>query len=120
MIDIRLFRTDPDLVRTALGRRGNPELLEQAERVITLDAQAREIVAKRDALRAEVNDLSKQVGQLRRGGDTAGAEALQERSRSLGDVERGLAAEHDALQADIRELLLRIPNLPHPDAPILR
>jgi len=117
VIDIRLFRTDPDLVRTALGRRGSPELLAQAEQVIELDARAREIVARRDALRAEVNDLSKQVGQLRRGGDVAGAEALQDRSRVLGDDERGLAAEHDALQVEIRDLLLRIPNLPHPDVP---
>ncbi len=117
MIDIRLFRTDPDLVRTALGRRGSPELLAQAEQVIELDARAREIVARRDTLRAEVNDLSKQVGLLRRGGDTAGAEALQERSRALGDDERGLAAEHDALQVEIRDLLLRIPNLPHPEVP---
>ena len=117
VIDVRLFRTDPDLVRAALGRRGSPELLAQVEQVIELDARAREIVAKRDALRAEVNDLSKQVGQLRRGGDVAGAEALQERSRALGDDERGLAAEHDALQVEIRDLLLRIPNLPHPDAP---
>lgn len=117
MIDIRLFRTDPDLVRTALGRRGSAELLAQVERVIELDAQAREIVAARDRARAEVNDLSKQVGQLRRSGDVAGAEALQERSRALGDDERGLAAEHDALQVEIRDLLLRIPNLPHTDAP---
>jgi len=117
VIDIRLFRTDPDLVRTALGRRGSAELLAQVERVIELDAQAREIVAARDRARAEVNDLSKQVGQLRRSGDVAGAEALQERSRALGDDERGLAAEHDALQVEIRDLLLRIPNLPHTDAP---
>jgi seryl-tRNA synthetase len=77
----------------------------------------RDIVAKRDAIRAEVNDLSKEVGLLRRGGDTAGAEELQARSRTLGDQERVLAGEFEVVQGDLRDLLLRIPNLPHPDAP---
>ena len=54
---------------------------------------------------------------MRRDGDTAGAEALQARSRALGEHERVLADELDVVQRDLRELLLRIPNLPHPDAP---
>ena len=117
MIDIRLIRNEPDTVRAALARRGSPELLEQVEQVITLDVRSREIVAQRDAMRAEVNELSKQVGALRRAGDTVAAEAVQARSRSLGEDERLLAAEYDGVQGEIRELLLRIPNLPHIDAP---
>ena len=117
MIDIRLIRHDPDTVRRALARRGNPELLDQVEQVIVLDVRSREIVAQRDAMRAEVNDLSKQVGMLRKSGDVAAAEEVQARSRALGEDERVLAAEYDGLQDQIRELLLRIPNLPHPDAP---
>ncbi|MGD9998000.1 MAG: serine--tRNA ligase [Ilumatobacteraceae bacterium] len=117
MIDIRMVRTQPDEVRAALARRGDPELLVQLDRVRSLDDRAREIVARRDAIRAEVNDLSKQVGSLRKTGDSAAAEQLQTRSRALGDDERVLADEHDALQSEIRDLLLRIPNLPHPDAP---
>ena len=117
MIDIRLIRNEPDVVRAALARRGNPELLDQVEQVIALDVRSREIVAQRDAMRAEVNELSKQVGALRRTGDTVAADAVQARSRTLGDDERVLAGEYDALQAQIRELLLRIPNLPDPAAP---
>jgi seryl-tRNA synthetase len=117
VIDIRLVRNQPDETRAALARRGDPELLVQLDRVRSLDDRAREIVARRDAIRAEVNDLSKQVGALRKAGDTGAAENLQTRSRALGDDERVLADEHDMLQAEIRDLLLRIPNLPHPDAP---
>lgn len=117
MIDVRLLRTEPDAVRSALARRRQPEVLDQLERAIAFDALSRDIVAKRDAIRAEVNELSKEVGLLRRAGDTAGAEKLQERSRSLGDHERVLAGEFDVVQGDLREVLLRIPNLPHPDAP---
>ncbi|MEA3185752.1 MAG: seryl-tRNA synthetase [Ilumatobacteraceae bacterium] len=117
MIDVRLLRSEPDAVRSALARRNQPEVLEQLERAIAFDALSREIVAKRDSIRAEVNDLSKQVGKLRQAGDTAGAEEVQARSRGLGDRERVLAGEFDIVQNDLRDVLLRIPNLPHPDAP---
>ena len=117
MIDIRLLRNQPDVVRAAMGRRGDPELLQQLDSVAGLDQRARDIVARRDAIRAEVNEFSKQVGALRKAGDAEHAEALQARSRALGDHERALATEYDDVQAQVRDLLLRIPNLPHPDAP---
>ncbi|MEP7115450.1 MAG: serine--tRNA ligase, partial [Ilumatobacteraceae bacterium] len=117
MIDVRLLRNDPDAVRVALARRGQQDVLDQLERAIAFDALSRDIIAKRDTIRAEVNELSKAVGQLRRDGDTHGAEELQLRSRSLGDHERVLANEFEIVQGDLRDVLLRIPNVPHPDAP---
>jgi seryl-tRNA synthetase len=117
VIDVRLLRTDPNAVRAALARRGQRDVLDQLERAIAFDELSRDIIAKRDAIRAEVNDLSKAVGKMRRDGDTHGAEELQLRSRALGDHERVLANEFEIVQGDLRDVLLRIPNLPHPDAP---
>ena len=117
MIDIRQLRNQPDVVRTAMARRGSAEIVAQLDETLALDERGREIVARRDFIRFQVNDLSKQVGALRRAGDTDQAELLQSQSRALGDEERTLAAESDEVQAAIRDLLLRIPNLPHPDAP---
>ncbi|MEP7048458.1 MAG: serine--tRNA ligase [Ilumatobacteraceae bacterium] len=117
MIDVRLLRADPGAVRAALGRRGQPDVLDQLDRAIAFDALSRDIVAKRDSIRAEVNELSKSVGELRRQDDTAGAEKLQLRSRALGEEERILANEFDIVQGDLRDVLLRIPNLPNNDAP---
>jgi seryl-tRNA synthetase len=117
VIDVRLLRADPEGVRAALSRRRQSEVLEQLDRAIAFDGLSRDIVAKRDAIRAEVNDLSKAVGELRRKGDTHGAEELQLRSRALGDHERVLANEFDIVQGDLRDVLLRIPNIPHPDVP---
>jgi seryl-tRNA synthetase len=54
---------------------------------------------------------------LRRTGEVDAAEHAQTRSRALGDDERALAAEAEVVHAQLREVLLRIPNLPHPDAP---
>lgn len=117
MIDVRLLRTDPEGVRASLARRRAPEVLVQLDRAIEVDAQVRSIQARRDALRAEINDLSKQVATKRREGDVAAAESLQGQSRSKGEHENALAEALDGVQADLRDLLLRIPNLLHPDAP---
>ncbi len=117
MIDVRLLRSDPDGVRAALSRRRKPELIEQLDNAIALDVRAREISTRRDAIRAKVNELSKAVGQAKRSGDQAAADAAQIESRDLGAEEHALAARADEVQAELRDVLLRIPNLPHPDAP---
>ena len=104
-------------MRAALARRGKPELLAQIDQAVVLEQHSRDIAGQRDALRGEVNELSKQVGVARRNGDAAAAEEAQARSRGLGDDERTLAAEHDRTQGELRELLLRIPNLPAAYAP---
>ena len=117
MIDVRLLRNDPAVVRAALARRGKPDLLEQLEHAISLDARLRDIMLERDALRQQVNGLSKEVGALRKAGDTAAAEEVMAKSRALGDTETGLAAETEQVELALRDVLLRIPNLPHPDAP---
>jgi seryl-tRNA synthetase len=117
VIDVRLLRTDPAAVRAATARRGDPGLLEQLDRAAALDDDLREITARRDALRASVNELSKEVGRLRRGGDLVAAEAKQADSRALGDEERTLGDQHDTVAAALRDVLLGFPNLIHPDAP---
>ena len=101
MIDVRLLRTDLDAVRGGDRRAAAIRSCSTSStRAAELDARLREITAERDAIRARVNELSKQVGRLRRDGDAAGAEALQAESRALGDRERQLADEHDAVADD--------------------
>jgi len=113
VIDVRLLRTQPDAVRDSLARRAKPELLENLDHAIRLDVRLRDIVTERDAARARINELSKQVGQLRR--DKKDAEPLMAESRALGEREKALDAEYAEVEAVLRDLLLRIPNLPHPE-----
>ncbi len=117
MIDVRLLRTDLEGVRAALARRGNPDILEQLDSAAQLDGRLREITGERDDIRRQVNELSKEVGRLRKADDNDAAAASMARSRDLGESERALATEHDTVSADLRELLLRLPNVPHVDAP---
>jgi seryl-tRNA synthetase len=117
VIDVRLLRTDLEGVRSALARRHDPEILVQVDDAARLDERLREITSERDDARRQVNELSKTVGQLRKAGDIEGAEKAMAESRQFGETERALAAEHDRVSEELRQLLLRIPNIPHPDAP---
>jgi seryl-tRNA synthetase len=117
VIDQRLLRTDLDGLRSAMSRRARPALVDDIEHAARLDARLRSITAERDTIRARVNSISKEVGRLRRSGDVAAGQTLQLESRDLGAQEKALATEHDEVAATLHELLLGIPNVPHPDAP---
>jgi seryl-tRNA synthetase len=115
MIDIRLVREDPDAVKAALGRRG----VDGAEIDLLLDAdgRSRNAVGRRDELRARVKELSRQVADARRAGDDGQATRLSTESRELSDESTRLGADADAAQAEVRDRLLWLPNLPATDAP---
>ena len=115
MIDIRFLRSEPNTVRELMARRNKPELLGLLDQALGFDGRMREITAERDAIRQQVNELSKQVGTLRRSGDDKAAEGLQAESRSLGEKEQSLAAETDEVTAQLKDVLLRLPNIPHAD-----
>jgi seryl-tRNA synthetase len=98
-----------------MARRNKPELIGLLDEALGFDGRMREITAERDAIRQQVNELSKQVGTLRRNGDDKAAEGLQAESRSLGEKEQSLAAETDEVTAQLKDVLLRLPNIPHAD-----
>ena len=88
-------------------------MLDHLDHAIRLDVRLRDITAERDAIRARINELSKQVGVLRR--EKKDAEPLMAESRQLGANEKALDDEYGQVEMVLHDLLLRIPNLPHPD-----
>jgi seryl-tRNA synthetase len=115
MIDVRRLRSDLDAVRAALARKGVDGA--EVDAVAAADARVVELVAQRDELRAEVNRLSKEVGAAKRAGDDAAAARASTESRALGGRQQELEQETAAAEAELRDRLLRLPNLPSPDAP---
>jgi seryl-tRNA synthetase len=115
MLDVRRFRNEPDAVRAGLTRRGEDPAV--VDVVVDLDARSRQLAARRDALRAEIRSVSNEVGTLFREQRQDEARELQEQSRALGEEEKALDREVDAIAEDLRQRLLRIPNLPANDAP---
>lgn len=112
---MRLIRNAPDEVVAALARRGIDT--SDVARVNQLDEQRRALAVERDELRNQVKQVSKAVGALRRDGKLAEADEQQAHSRSLGEHEKALAEREAEVAEQIRQILLRLPNLPHPDAP---
>ncbi len=115
MLDIRLLRDNPDLVRARLATRNNGS--EQTiDAVLECDVERRRIETQLQQLNADRNRLSKQIGQAKGKGESTAE--LEEQVRPFGsnisELNR-LAALADEKQ---RDLLLRLPNLPHPAAPI--
>jgi len=115
MIDIRLIREDPDAVKAALARRGVD--LSEVDLLLEADSRARRAVGARDALRAQIKELSRRVGEARRAGDDDGAAEHAGHSRALGEQEAAADAQADAAQAEVRDRLLWLPNLPAAEAP---
>ena len=91
MIDIRVLRADADAVKAALARRGVEA--SEVDAILEADAAWSARVAQAEAMRAEVKDLSRQVGQARKAGDDALAAELSVRSRQLGEDESVASAE---------------------------
>jgi len=115
MIDIRLLRNDFKSVKKAISRRG--EDTDSLDLIIELDEKQRSIAEKRDQLRNEIKELSRQVGDLHKSGKTDEASPLQELSREMRENEETLSEECDQLSTEIRELLLRVPNIPAEECP---
>jgi seryl-tRNA synthetase len=115
MLDPRRLRYELDDLKAGLARRGIDG--SELDKAAALDERRRFLQSRQDDLRAQVKRLSQEVGAARRQGDTAAADAKAAESRAVGDEERALAGEVDATEAELRDLLLRTPNLPSPDAP---
>ena len=116
MLDIRRIRAEPDAVRAGLSRRGG-DAAAHLDRILELDAAQRAVGQRRDEIRARIKSISKDVGRLRKQGSDDEAAGLMDESRKLGAEESRLATEADEHAAELRDLLLRTPNLPSVDAP---
>jgi len=115
MLDVRLIRSDIDGVKAGLARRG--ESTAAIDEIAALDSELRLLSGRRDGLRAEVRALSNEVGKLFREQRKDEATELQEQSRMLGVEEKEMDGRADELESELRQLLLRVPNLPADDCP---
>jgi len=115
MLDIRLLREKPDFVRERLATRSK-DLPAQVDEVLAIDAKRRRAETELQRLNAERNRLSKEIGMLRsRKEPTADLEA---HVRAIADEIAKQNEDVTAADEAQRNLLLNIPNLPHPHAPL--
>ncbi len=113
MIDIKKLRDEFETTAAALARRG--VALATLEKARDLDARRRSLVGETESLKARRNAASKAIGKIaKEGGDIASA---KEEMRKVGDRIAEIDRELAAVEHDLRETLLMIPNIPAPEIP---
>ncbi len=118
MLDIKYMREHRAEVFAAMEALGAADA--PVGEALALDERRRAILARVEALRAERNVGSKQIGQLMREGKRAEGQALQARMAAIGEEIAALDAELAQVEAAFNDAMLRIPNLPHPSVPLGR
>ena len=115
MLDISLLRRDLDGVIAKLEARKTPQPFLDREHFSGLEAERKRIQVGTEALQAQRNNLSKQIGQLKAKGQDVSA--VMAEVAGLGDALAASSARNDALQDEITALLMGLPNLPHDSVP---
>jgi seryl-tRNA synthetase len=112
MLDLKLIRSDPERVKTALERRGAGG---EVDELIALDERRRRLLPEVEDAQAQRNAISKQIGEVKRAGGDA-----SEQMSTVADLKQRIEAgkeELETIELAIRHLTLSLPNLPDPGAP---
>ena len=118
MIDINLIRTNPDLVRENIKKKFQDAKLVLVDEVIALDKENREAMQRGDALRAQRNKISKQIGMLMGKGQKEEAEEAKKQVSAINDELLDLEKKEEELAAEIKKRMMVIPNIIDASVPI--
>ena len=118
MIDIKLIRENPELVKENIKKKFQDEKLVLVDEVKDLDEKFRLSKARADELRAKRNHDSKEIGLLMKEKKIAEAQALKETIKKINDEIADLEVKEEELQKEIRNRMMVIPNIIDPSVPI--
>ncbi len=112
MVDIKILREKPEIVRKALQNRGIDFNLDE---LLEIDKKRRMIITEIDNLRKERNQLSEMVGQLKR--EKKDTREYMEKAKVVGDKIKVQEDELKLIEDKFNELILLLPNIPHSTVP---
>ena len=118
MIDIKLIRENPELVKENIRKKFQDEKLVLVDEVKALDEEYRALRTKADELRSQRNSASKQIGALMSQGKKEEAEQVKSDVKKIGDEIEACELKEPELEAQIREKMLVIPNIIDDSVPI--
>lgn len=115
MLDIKTIRENPQKVKAAMRAR-NCEMNAQIDKLLEIDAERRVLLSQMEAMKAEQNLASKEIPQLKSAGEDTSA--IMEKMKTLSNCIADLNTKIGLLEADQREILLGIPNVPSETVPV--
>ena len=118
MIDIKLIRENPELVKENIKKKFQDHKLPLVDEVKELDEQFRATKAKADDLRNRKNVASKQIGELMRNKQKEEADKVKAEVQSISKEIAELEALEPVLEAKIKEIMMNIPNIIDPSVPV--
>lgn len=112
MLDIKVIRTETERVKAALARRKeNVDI----DAVIALDDKRRELLFEAEQLKKKQNEVSREIPKIKKsGGDTS---AIFAEMKEISDKVKELDAQTKDVEEELYQMMLRIPNIPHPSVP---
>ena len=118
MLDIKFLRANPDVVKENIKKKFQDAKLPLVDEVIELDLRNREIKGEVEALRAEKNKISKQIGALMAQGKRDEAEDVKKQVQLSAERMEALSKEEKEVEEKIKKIMMVIPNIIDPSVPI--
>ena len=118
MIDIKLIRENPNLVKENIKKKFQDSKLGLVDEVLDLDKKSREVKLHGDELRASRNSLSKEIGLLMRNGNKSEAETIKQKVNSINNELVENEKLEEKLSSDLYNIMLKIPNIIDSSVPI--
>ncbi|NTW03809.1 MAG: serine--tRNA ligase [Oscillochloris sp.] len=112
MLDIKLIREQPEVVRAGLRRRGDDPA--QIDALLAVDERRRTLIKEVELLKAERNAVSKEISKMK---DPTEREAKITAMRAVGDKIAELDKQANEAELEFNRMMLYLPNLPHADVP---
>jgi len=116
MLPIQLFRTEKERIIAGLQKKNFKEI-ELVDKIIDLDERRRQLQVESDTLASVVNSASKSIGQLMAQGKKEEAEQQKAEVAKNKDKAKELSNSLNELEAELSEMIVRLPNLPHASVP---
>ncbi|WP_457644598.1 serine--tRNA ligase [Persephonella sp.] len=117
MLDVKLIRSNPDLVKERLSRR-DPVYEKMIDEILDVDEERRRIIREVEDLKAEKNRLSKEIGLLFKEGKREEAEKVKDEVQAKNKKIERLEKDLKEIEKRFNYLLLTVPNLPHESVPV--
>ena len=118
MLDMKLVRSNPELVKENIKKKFQDEKLPLVDEVLALDEKFRASKARGDELRQQRNQISKEIGKLMGQGKKDEAQEVKKRVQAIAGELEEMERQEEEMTKEIRKRMLVIPNIIDPSVPI--